>query len=248
MINKSMDYRKIYSDLIARAHTRSRLVHEYYEQHHIVPKCVGGTDSKENLVLLTPEEHFVAHQLLVKMYPKEVKLVYAVLMMTVSSKATSRSNKRYGWLRRRYSIECKKRTGENNPSFGSKWYHDPNTSEVKKFQSYAVVPNNWVRGRTKKSEEHVERKCRDCTILFVTNSKHKKFCDHCRKKRCSANGIETRFQKKIDDIPAVIDAIQTSKTWTECLRKLNYKSAGNSLFRVQKISRDHNVVLGSLVN
>lgn len=43
---------------------------EYHEFHHIVPRCVGGTDMKSNIVALTPREHFLCHWLLTKMYPR----------------------------------------------------------------------------------------------------------------------------------------------------------------------------------
>lgn len=36
------------------------------EVHHIIPKCLGGDDSPENLVKLTPKEHFLCHKLLTK--------------------------------------------------------------------------------------------------------------------------------------------------------------------------------------
>ena len=39
----------------------------YYERHHVIPKCMGGDNSKNNLVLLTGREHFLAHWLLSKM-------------------------------------------------------------------------------------------------------------------------------------------------------------------------------------
>ena len=39
----------------------------YYENHHILPKSLGGGNEKENLVLLTPREHFLVHWLLTKM-------------------------------------------------------------------------------------------------------------------------------------------------------------------------------------
>lgn len=39
---------------------------EYFETHHIVPKSLGGTDDKNNLVNLTAREHYIAHLLLVK--------------------------------------------------------------------------------------------------------------------------------------------------------------------------------------
>lgn len=95
-----MDYFAIYDKLISRA--RGRVLDIYTEHHHIIPKCLGGLDVFDNLVDLTPEEHFVAHQLLVKMYPNNHKLVYAANMMCVSGNA-KRSNKRYGWLKRKFS-------------------------------------------------------------------------------------------------------------------------------------------------
>jgi len=46
--------------------------HTGYEIHHIIPKCKarGGKDIDDNVVTLTYREHFVAHQLLVDIYPE----------------------------------------------------------------------------------------------------------------------------------------------------------------------------------
>ena len=74
----------------------------YTEKHHIIPKCIGGNDCKNNLVMLTPEEHYLAHQLLVKIYPNNTKLVFAAKMMSVGH-IGRRRNKLYGWLRRKCS-------------------------------------------------------------------------------------------------------------------------------------------------
>lgn len=49
----------------------------YYEKHHIVPKCLGGDDSEDNFVLFTAREHIIAHKLLWKQYPDNVKLMWA---------------------------------------------------------------------------------------------------------------------------------------------------------------------------
>lgn len=91
-----MDYEKHYNLLIEKA--RNRVLDGYVERHHVIPKCMGGSNDNCNLVALTPEEHFVAHQLLIKMFPHEYKLVFAANMMCKGGK---RSNKMYGWLRRR---------------------------------------------------------------------------------------------------------------------------------------------------
>ena len=87
----------------------------YAEKHHIVPKCMGGDDKPRNIAILTPEEHYLAHQLLVKIYPKNSKLTYAANMMTVSGKCDRSKNKQFGWLKRELS---KNQTGMKNHMFG----------------------------------------------------------------------------------------------------------------------------------
>lgn len=64
-----MDYNKIYNALIDRAKSRIS-ANEYVEIHHIVPNCLGGQDVSTNLVKLLAREHYLAHLLLVKIYPR----------------------------------------------------------------------------------------------------------------------------------------------------------------------------------
>lgn len=101
-----MNYQRIYNHLMTRA--KYRIFNGYGEWHHIKPRCMGGTDSKRNMTFLTAREHFVAHQLLVKMYPDEPKLVYAAHMMTVSKNGERIHNRLYEWLKIRLSIEVSK--------------------------------------------------------------------------------------------------------------------------------------------
>lgn len=101
-IHRSMNYSKIYTDICERA--KSRILTGYKERHHVIPECMGGSNDKENLVDLTAEEHFVAHQLLVRMYPSNFKLVFALNRMSgQGAKQQSRNNKRYGWIRKEFS-------------------------------------------------------------------------------------------------------------------------------------------------
>lgn len=106
-----MNYLKIYNQLIDRA--KYRILMSYTESHHIIPKCLGGNNSKENLINLTPEEHYLAHLLLVKLYPDNKKIIFAAHMMTVSN--GSRNNKTYGWLRRKMSSSL---SGSGNHMYG----------------------------------------------------------------------------------------------------------------------------------
>jgi len=98
-----MDYTRIYGELVQRGKTRCINVDDYYEKHHIVPKCLGGTDDSSNLVKLTPEEHYVAHQLLIKMHPNNPKLIYATTMLMYHNSDRRLCNKEYGWIKRLHS-------------------------------------------------------------------------------------------------------------------------------------------------
>jgi hypothetical protein len=62
----------------------------YYEKHHIVPKCLGGTDDIENLVLLPARAHFIAHALLHKAHPEHRGLAHAFAMMAVNNSGQRR--------------------------------------------------------------------------------------------------------------------------------------------------------------
>ena len=105
-----MNYQFHYNTLIERA--KYRLIEGYVEKHHVIPQCMGGSNDPENFVALTPEEYHVAHQLLIKIYPDEPKLIYAAKMMTIGKR---RNNKLYGWLRKKWNDGMK---GENHPMFG----------------------------------------------------------------------------------------------------------------------------------
>lgn len=76
-----MKYNIWYDNIIEKAKTR--FLTDYTETHHIVPRSLGGTDEKENLVELTAREHFVCHWLLTKMHTGEArgKMINAMYMM-----------------------------------------------------------------------------------------------------------------------------------------------------------------------
>lgn len=106
-----MDYQRIYFELVSQKIARVG----YVEKHHILPRCLGGLDNVENLVDLYPEEHYLAHLLLCKIYPGNQKLLYAAMNMSTGSLVNNgkRNNKTYGWIRRQYA---KSMSGDNNPN------------------------------------------------------------------------------------------------------------------------------------
>lgn len=54
-----MNYQKIYNDLVKKAKQRTPVKDQRYDKHHIIPRCLGGTNSRRNIVRFTLREHFV---------------------------------------------------------------------------------------------------------------------------------------------------------------------------------------------
>lgn len=109
-----MDYHSLYNKLISSRIGRIRDDRTYYERHHIIPKCLGGTDDESNIVLLTAKEHYVAHHLLHVANKNNRKLAYAFVMMT-----TNQQNERK--LTARMISECKRIWSTlDNPMKGKK--------------------------------------------------------------------------------------------------------------------------------
>lgn len=67
---------------------------EYHERHHILPKCLGGSNDKENLIDLFAREHFIAHKLLFEENPDNRSLAQAYSMMAFT-KNNEQKDQRY---------------------------------------------------------------------------------------------------------------------------------------------------------
>ena len=96
---------------------------EYHERHHIVPKCIGGSDDIENLIDLFAREHFEAHRLLALENIDNDKLVYAWWAMSHlkdgNQKRIEISVEEYEESKQQYiKILRQKVSGINNPMFG----------------------------------------------------------------------------------------------------------------------------------
>lgn len=152
-----MNYQKVYDNLINRAINRH--IDGYVELHHVVPRCMGGVDLQSNIVALTPEEHFLAHVLLVKMHPEHHGLILAVqYMMQGSVKNQRNTRKLYGWLKRRFSVAMQTlQSGECNSQFGSRWIHNPATLESIKIRQGVMIPEGWDAGRKPKPVQKPSR-------------------------------------------------------------------------------------------
>lgn len=119
-------YTKWYFSTIESAKNRNSQ-NIYVEKHHILPKSMGGSNRKDNIVRLSAREHFICHWLLTKMVTdkEKYKMWNAFSCMLYRE---NDSQKRYRINSRAFEsikkagslIKSKHFSGSNNPNFGKK--------------------------------------------------------------------------------------------------------------------------------
>ena len=82
-------YTRWYQQIVFRAQERTLPKDHYVEIHHIIPRSLGGDNSKSNLASLTAREHFLCHWLLTKILPLDSaprgKMIIALLAMRMNN-------------------------------------------------------------------------------------------------------------------------------------------------------------------
>lgn len=134
---------------------------EYHERHHIISRCMGGTNDKENLIDLYAHEHYIAHKLLALENPDHDGLTYAWSCMAFFKKDgqryeltpdeyeevrialskvltgrkfsdETREKIRQARLGTKYSKECREKMSLSRRGEKSYWYGKHFTDEMKK--------------------------------------------------------------------------------------------------------------------
>lgn len=208
-----MNYEKIYNQIVNRA--KNRILECYTEKHHIIPRCMGGSDDKENLVSLTAREHFLCHHLLVRIYPENIKLKFALwAMCNMKSKRQSRyvpSSKIYESIK----LEVIKLISEKKKGVKLTEEHKRKTSET-------------LKGRKRPQEviDKIHKK------RLVSGWKHsdetrkkmtgRKLSEETRKKISKANikrNSSPEFRKKLSDVSVHKKKCIIDGVWYESIRQ-----------------------------
>lgn len=185
-----MNYVRTYNDLIEKRKVCP--AKGYVENHHIVPRSLGGSNKKDNLVTLTAREHWIAHLLLWKIRPC-IQTAHACHMMAMNKDKRGvpkiRNSRMYELVRKECMRFCsengKKRISELNGSFGTKWISSLVLKENRKIKNGDVVPDGWSEGR---SAWLKERRVKEKKIKQERDKKSKEqraqeiFRDFCKKK------------------------------------------------------------------
>ena len=184
-----MDHYNFYKKLISNRKQNPVPEGIYFERHHIVPRCMGGSDDTDNLVNLTAREHFLAHYSLWKSASPEHKgqLAHAFNMM----KASSKNQEKYRYFNSRLYAAARQdmskrmsilQGGTKNSHYGTKWIFtfDPldieNTKVERRIPKEDSIPEGWYPGR----KLNKVKKCRskDCNGLLIPgiHKRGKKYC------------------------------------------------------------------------
>ena len=105
-----MNYKKIYNNLIIKRKNIS--VIGYKEKHHIIPKCIGGSNDRDNLVNLTAREHYMAHALLCKIYPDNISICFAFNCMCFKWGSRDKRSGRHYRVNSYIYESCRKKLSE----------------------------------------------------------------------------------------------------------------------------------------
>ncbi len=151
-------YQKYY-DSIINYRKEQPVLNGYYEVHHIIPKSLGGSNNKDNLVTLTAREHLIVHKLLKKITfilfgieSKQYKsMTYALWQMSNrnNNSALYMSSKEYERLRLEFSqIQSKQYSGIGNPRYGKK----VKQSTKDKISDANKGKTPWIKGKHHSNE------------------------------------------------------------------------------------------------
>lgn len=178
---------KWYRSLIERRLTQPS---DRGERHHILPRCMGGWNG-ENIVKLTAREHFVAHALLARAFPRNDKLSYAFWAMC------NQSNKYHERKRpssRLYERAKAARAVHISKLLTGRVFSDETRRKMsesakhRRAQSPACLPGRAVSDETKRKlselakkrmENPPQRECPRCKRLVVCRSfiQHARACE-----------------------------------------------------------------------
>jgi hypothetical protein len=166
-----MNYLRIYNEFVADR--RHKEIEKPYDRHHIVPKCLGGTRTAENVIKLCFSDHLFAHLLLARIYGGKLAQAFRIMLNRAEA-----SHFRGKFTRQRYS-----------------WIREAHVAETRRWQTAAMSDpalrkrvSEKLKGR-KKTAEHIARSVAGRRYEWITPEFKQKLSESHKGKKAS---LETR--------------------------------------------------------
>lgn len=152
---------------------------EYHERHHILPRCMGGSNDKDNLIDLFAREHFEAHRMLANENPENVSVVYAWTMMSWAKNGVQDryqvTSEEYEEARITQSIILKgKHFGGGIPGVPKSEDHKRKISESNKGKSKPKGKDNPNYGTHRSEESRLKMSKRHADVSGMNNPRSRK--------------------------------------------------------------------------
>lgn len=195
---------------------KSRPQRDKGERHHIIPRSLGGDDHPSNLVTLTPREHWIAHLMLRKMFPKgspyRHKMNAAVSRMSGRRYWRQAFNSRlYHAIRQEQSawLTAKHKQRQQDPEMNEKWYRAHRTKAFREKCRTRAMDRMKLRGdeiRKQISETKQKTYKTAKAIAFKTNQRNRLLNVEGRPvcKRCHTNTTTSAGTSKLKSTGEVI--------------------------------------------
>jgi hypothetical protein len=176
MIKKLTEYNKFIDSCREKVYT------EPTHTHHILPRFMGGTDDKENLIELSVTDHTKAHIILAETCKDEFK----------NGAWWSVAKLKEGWSGDVEKILENIResvSGENNPFYGKK-HTEESKRKIAESHPYPFKGKTFEEFYGKERAEKMKEKVR------ISALKRKKLkCPHCGKETDPGNAKQWHFEK-----------------------------------------------------
>lgn len=192
MFNKSK-YTNWYYAIIDAA--TDRINDSYTESHHIIPKSLGGSNKKENLVRLTAREHYICHLLLARMVEgtNKTKMVYALWIL--SNRTSTKNSRLYETTRESFAELMKQRKHTPETIAKMSLAQSGKTISAAQREQLRVINTGLVRNFT---DEHKENLSKAGTGRVIT--------DEWKANLSAANKGQGKGRKLSDETKAKLSA------------------------------------------
>lgn len=172
---RNSKYTSIYWRIIENARSREL---SNYEVHHIVPRCMGGTDDSSNLIKLTCREHFICHKILAKIttgdHQRRLQHAFSYMVFTNEIRPTLRITSHDYELARKYAKNKRCKEWSQNISKALKGRR-PSPESISKMSAALTGRELTSAHRENIRKAVLGRKHQKSSIKKCADAKSKKF-------------------------------------------------------------------------
>jgi hypothetical protein len=193
-MNYKQNYKKIIKNAIKRKKSYNvNINYNDYEYHHIIPRSLGG-GYENNMIYLTPREHYIAHYLLMKITKRE-EMIKAFNFMSKGLGIAGYSSRQYERRRKDDKEKTKLIHNERGKSFGMviyRYFNDITKTErqLKNIELiFYILLNNYSCNIDRFKREGV---LEECNMLLG-----RKFLEITSGKRISHDGSENSWHNEV---------------------------------------------------